>query len=138
MKSRKLKSTCCWTRNIKLCSIRNFPQVISYFVASVPGVQYIPLYITQLEFYKNLALKQHKCNFDSNVTLCVNVLSDLSCWIDNIQQSSKLLVHPEPVYVIQSDASGKGWGGVLFDASMIQISYTRGRLCLINYQITFF
>lgn len=56
-------------------------------------------------------MKQNHGDFDAQIELSASAESDLQWWIDNIQQSEKKILPPNPDIGITTDASKQGWGG---------------------------
>ena len=138
-KKQKIKSLCQSVKMHPTCTVRDYAQLIGNLVAAVPGVDMAPLYIKRLEIEKALFLKQNKGDFDSVITVSSKALEDIDWWIENIESAEKPIFRTEHSLVIQSDASNKGWGGVLLDQSREQISSSGGRWAMsearehINY-----
>ena len=93
-------------------TIREFSQLIGKMVASEPGVQFAALYYKDLEHLRDKNLKKCFGNFNSKMTIHEDVKEILDWWIKNIELSYKPIFLPEPLVIIHSDASKKGWGGV--------------------------
>lgn len=91
-------------------TIRKFAQLIGKLVASEPGVTYAPLYYKTLEIEKDCVLKESSGDFDSYITVSNKSLLCIQWWIDNVTNSSKSLEIDDPILVIKSDSSMKGWG----------------------------
>ena len=93
-------------------SILDVARVIGIIVSNFPGVQFGPLHYRALEHDKTKALASRAGNFQANMTLSAASVRELEWWISNIPFAKKLISHPPPTVVIQSDASKKGWGAV--------------------------
>lgn len=93
--------------------IRFVCEVIGLLVSALPGVMYGKLYYRSLEFDRNQALTFSRGNYDKNMTLSSDSLSDLRWWIDSGVHSSCPINHDDPTLFIETDASKKGWGGII-------------------------
>ncbi len=91
-------------------SIRQVAAVIGKLVAALPAVKYGALYYRELEKEKIRALKQNHGHFDRKITLSNRAISDLQWWCDNIHQAYQSIDKGKTVMVIDTDASGLGWG----------------------------
>ena len=111
-KKQELKEACVALSKKRETTVRDFAKVIGKMVAAEPGVTHAPLYIKSLEIEKDRILKLNKGNFDAKFTLSQGVYSVLNWWINNIEQSYKLVYQNEPDITLQSDSSGTGWGAV--------------------------
>lgn len=126
-KKQKIKALCTALKLKQNCKIREFAQLIGNLVAAVPAVEFAPLYIKRLEMEKNSALKATRGDFDGSMAVSNRVLEDINWWFENIDLATKAISKPEPSLIIQSDASTKGWGGVLLDPSLVQLETAGGR-----------
>ena len=63
-----------------------------------------------MEREKTSALKCHRGNFDSTMSLSVESHAELKCWIDSIESSYNVVHHGQPELTLNTDASTKGWG----------------------------
>lgn len=97
------------------CSIQNLAEVIGLMVSSFPGVEHGPLYYRSLDHDKTEALKQNKGNFFAVISLTETSRTELQWWVANLPKACKVISHGEPYITMQTDASSKGWGGVLGD-----------------------
>lgn len=109
-KKERLKSYCKTIRAKQNVKITELAQVIGTLVSSLPGVQFGKLHYRTLEIDKNLALKENKGNFEAKTSISNIAKSDLTWWIENIDQASNPISHGNPDIEIQTDASKKGWG----------------------------
>ena len=109
-KKDEIKSLCISLLSEPRPSIRFVAQVIGKLVAAMPGVQYGPMYYRQLEKEKTVALKLNRGHFDRKMTISNESRVDLQWWIENIDQAYNVIGCNSPDIVIDSDASGQGWG----------------------------
>ena len=93
-------------------SLREFASFIGNLVATTPGVEYAPLRYKPLEIVKNKALKRAKGDYDGIVYLDGETKRHIQWWYDNVHDTVKQVDIPEVSLVLESDASGTGWGGV--------------------------
>ena len=100
--------SCCKTGYHSYLSASNRPLIVSSF----PGVQHGPLYYRSLEHEKTTSLANHHGNYDAQVTLSADSISELHWWVNNVETATKRISHGEPRVFIQTDASTHGWGGV--------------------------
>ena len=63
--------------------IRDVAQVLGLMASSFPGVMYGPLHHKLLEMGKTHALKKNKGNFDKNMSLFIEAITDLKWWVIN-------------------------------------------------------
>ena len=95
----------------KYVSIMQLAKVVGLLVASLPGVELGSIFYRRLDIAKNEALKLNKGNFEAKLLLTNDMICDLFWWINNIHTTFKPISHGNPVLIIYSDASLKGWGG---------------------------
>ena len=91
-------------------TIRHVARVIGKLVAAMPATQHGAMYYQKLEHNKIIALQKNKGHFDRGMNLSNDALSELEWWIENIEHSFSSLIQSKPNIIIQSDASGMGWG----------------------------
>lgn len=70
--------------NISRCYIRDLAQCIGTLVAACTAVKYGPLHLKDMERAKFLVLRKAQGNFDSPMTLPVQVKTELLWWYRNI------------------------------------------------------
>ena len=92
-------------------TIREVAKVISTLVSACHGVKHGSLYYRQLENEKIVALKNHKGNFDSVMSISKKGRADLMWWITHIDESYNHVVIIALDVTLESDASFKGLGG---------------------------
>jgi hypothetical protein len=121
-KIQKIKEILIYTlNNACIIRIRDVARSIGYMISSLPAVKYGALYYRNLEMDKVNALKQCKGNFEANMAISKNGISEMKWWLDNLDNSYNFICHPPVDITLYSDASLKGWGAVMGDIS------TRGR-----------
>ena len=96
-------------------SIRMVARVIGILISSFPGNQFGPLHYRFLEMSKTSALQCHHGNFDAHMTLSQEAKSELTWWISSIGNAFNYIGRGNAQFIIISDASKKGWGGVAGD-----------------------
>ena len=111
-KANHLREACLKLLNTQHPTIRDVAQVIGLMVSSAPAVELCMLFYRTLENEKIDTLKQNRGDFDAQMELSASAKSDLQWWIDNVQQSDKKILPPNPDIVITTDASKHGWGAV--------------------------
>ena len=108
----KIKQKCATILAAKQHTILNLAHVIGHLVSSSPGVEHGPLYYRSSVHEKTISLANHHRNYDAQITLSADSVSDLHWWVNNVETATKQICHIEPCVFIQSDASTHGWGGV--------------------------
>ena len=83
-------------------------------VSSFAEVLYGPLFYRHLEIDKTTALGRNKCNYNANVRLSQQSVSEIKWWYDSIPTAHYpiLLPHSKIDLIIYryTDTSTKGWG----------------------------
>ena len=79
--------------------------------ASFPGVQLGPLHYRNLEINKNIALREHKGDFDAMMRISKQSYTELQWWVTNVHTAYKPISTPPIDITIYSDVSLEGWGG---------------------------
>ena len=95
----------------KELKIKFLAKVIGVLVSCLPAVKNADLYYRCLESNKIKALAKSKGEFDSNTTLDVEALSEVTWWQNNVNVAKPVLSAP-PELIITTDASMLGWGAV--------------------------
>ena len=80
-------------------------------VASLPGVQLGPLHYRNLEINKNVALREHKGDFDAMMRISKQSYTELQWWVTNVHTAYKPIFTPPIDITIYSDVNLEGWGG---------------------------
>lgn len=93
-------------------SVREVAAVIGYLVSLFPGVRHGPLFYRFLEREKTSALQRNFGNFDSPMLLSSQALEELSWWEEHLKGNYREILIPDPLLIIQTDASLFGWGAV--------------------------
>ena len=106
----KLKEACENLLATASPCIRNVAQVLGLMSSSFPGVMYGPLHHKFLEMNKTQALKIHHGNFDKNMSLSQEAITDLKWWVDALPTAYNPINHGDPQVTMTTDASLIGWG----------------------------
>jgi hypothetical protein len=88
-------------------------ETLGLLVSAIPGVKYGKLYYRYLESNKIHALNSNKGNFDAYMHISYKVKQDLSWWINGGLNDGNPISHAPPRVIIETDASGFGWGGTI-------------------------
>ena len=91
-------------------SIRSVAVVVGKLAAALPAVQYGALHFWEIKKDKKRALKQSFGYLDKKMILSCGAKLELQWWCDNILQAYCPNDMGKPTLVIDSDASGSGWG----------------------------
>ena len=91
-------------------TIRSVVAVIGKVVAALPAVEYGALHYKELEVEKTHALKQNHGHFDRKMSLSNRAKVELQWWSDNIHTANRHIDRSKPAIIIDSGASGSGWG----------------------------
>ncbi|KAL9976889.1 hypothetical protein ACROYT_G014230 [Oculina patagonica] len=108
----KLKNACENLLATASPCIRDVAQVLGLMTSSFPGVMYGPLHHKFLEMDKTQALKTNKGNFDKNMSLSPEAITDLKWWVSKLDTTYNLINHGDPQVTMTTDASLIGWGAV--------------------------
>ena len=111
-KTEKIILACQQLLKKSIISIREVAQVIGLLVSSLPAVQYGPLFYRSLEIDKNTALQQNNGNYEANMTLSSESISELRWWVTNLPTACKSITMDNPDIEMATDASKLGWGAV--------------------------
>lgn len=90
--------------------IHELASLIGKLVATFPAVRHGPLHYRELEKEKIVALRRNRGNFKALATLGAKAKLDLDWWLSNVTDSFGLIQASDADLVIQTDASGLGWG----------------------------
>ena len=91
-------------------TVQLLAEFIGNVVAAEHGVYAAPLHYKRLEIVRNEALTVSKGCYDFEFKLTDEAREDIQWWFDNVHKLSKSALTPEPRFIIESDASKKGWG----------------------------
>ena len=94
-------------------TIRNVAKVIGLIVSTFSAVQYGKLHYRQLAQGKILALKRFKGNYDTYMTITLEMKEELAWWFTNIYIQKRDISHGVPEKILNTDASLQGWGAVM-------------------------
>ena len=100
--------------NTPCISIKMLASIIGTLVATFQGILYGPLYYRNMELLKINSLKVSQ-NYNRKVVLNQESKDEMKWWVDEGLNSHKPISMGNPVYVIQSDASNKGWGALMLN-----------------------
>ena len=86
------------------------------------------LFYRQLDIEKSNALKRNKGNFEATMQISQESRTDLKWFLDNLNHAFVDVSGKNPDFVLKTDASNSGWGGLLqkVDSNTI-IAHTRGQ-----------
>ena len=93
-------------------TITQIAEIIGILVSNLPGVDYGQLHYRSLELDKNLALKTSQGNYNCHMKISNKCTKDLGWWVENMQNSNKPILRPNPSTIIKSASSKRGWGAV--------------------------
>ena len=96
----------------KVLTIRQVAELIGVFISYSVGVEYGVMHYRSLEIGKIKALRANYGNFDANMNLSEEALSDMQWWLQSLGTVDRKLNHGTPSVVLTTDASKTGWGGL--------------------------
>lgn len=99
----------------RICSIRDFAQLIGKLIAACPAIEYGYLYTKVLERGKSIALILNNHNYDSKMTIPDYAIPGLDWWGSKITSSVKQIDSGFFNVTIYTAASISGWGAVRGD-----------------------
>jgi hypothetical protein len=106
----EIRAACTrYSRRQKL-TIQQLASLVGKLVATFPAARYGPLHYRDLERDKVRALQMHGGDFSKEMVLGPQAKMELDWWITNIDSTFALISRPDAGVVIQTDASGQGWG----------------------------
>ena len=113
-KIQRIKEKCKKMMEITKLPIWELASFIGLLVSSFPGVLYGPLFYRHLEMDKTTALRQNKGNYNADMRLSQEGVSEIKRWYDNIPTVKYpiLLCNSKVDVIIYTDTSTKGWGAV--------------------------
>ena len=112
-KKAKIKSSCSRLIACTRPKIRHVAEVIGLLVSALPGVHCGRLFIHSLHWDKNKGLKQCKGNYAACMQFSPESIQELHWWQTTGITTSYKISHSAPAVVAMTDASKKGWGGVI-------------------------
>ena len=109
-------------------TIQSIAQFVGKLVSLFPGVTHSKLFYRQLDIEKSNALKQNKGNFETPMQISHESRTDLKWFLDNLNHAFVDVSGKNTDFVLKTDASNSGWGGLLQEVdSNTVISHTRGQ-----------
>lgn len=96
-------------------TIFDVASLIGVLVASFPAVKYGPLHYRNLEIEKCSALTLNKGRYKAPLSLSHLAYREIDWWIANVENSFKDIHVQNPAFVMNTDASGLGWGAIRND-----------------------
>ena len=112
-KKAKIRSSCSRLIACTRPKIRHVAEVIGLLVSALPGVHCGTLCIHSLHRDKNKGLKQCKGNYSACMQFSPESIQELHWWQTTGITTSYKISHSAPAVVAMTDASKKGWGGVI-------------------------
>lgn len=97
-------------KNQKLCTVREYSQMIGKLVAACPAIEYGWLYTKILEREKIKILSNNHMNYDSNMNIPNEIQPDLEWWNRALKSSKLRIKSTDFASTICTDASDSGWG----------------------------
>lgn len=91
------------------CKIRQLARLTGLLVSACPAIEYGWLYTKEMERSKFLNLQGHD-DFDRKMNVPKTILPDIHWWLNNIDNSHRLIRDDNYHIHIYSDASTTGWG----------------------------
>lgn len=95
---------------MEFCKIREFAELIGQLNFATNALQYSPVYLKRLEYYKYVALLKNFDDYDANIFLNNHMKEDLKWWKSNIFTLTNPVRNFQFKLEIFSDASLTGWG----------------------------
>ena len=112
-KLRKIRKRCQQLLNVGETSIRELSKFLGLLTSSIQAVFPAPLHYRHLQRLKNLSLNTLQ-SYDAIIPLDSLAKEELVWWRDHLQAwNGKALFQKSVDLVIETDASRKGWGGLL-------------------------
>lgn len=104
-------------------TVRQLARAIGLIVSSFLAINFGQLHYRQLEVYKFQCLQVHN-RYDREVDLPVNVCSELTWWVENVESANgrditSILGLVKSQMEIYSDASKLGWGAALVSGGKV-------------------
>ncbi len=111
-KKHKIRTLLLEVTSSNFIKVRLLAKVIGTLVACFPGVEYGKLFYRNLEITKIKALKPNR-NFNRIIFLPAECFHEIKWWCSEGLDSFKAISHGNPDLIIQTDASGTGWGALI-------------------------
>lgn len=90
--------------------IREAAQVTGALLATSYGNRHASLFTRSLEIDKIRALRGNRFDFEGYMSWSDESICDLKWWIENLAKVDRPIRFPDPDFLVQTDASTKGWG----------------------------
>ena len=124
-KIKKLITSCLLKKDF---TIQSIAELVGKLVALFPGVTHAKLFYRQLDIEKSAALKLSRGNYEATMQISAEARQDLHWFLDNLDGAFVDVSVKNPDFVLKTDASNSGWGGILqCSNSSTTISQTRGQ-----------
>ena len=94
-------------------TIRDVAVLLGLMVSCLPGMEYGDIYYRRLDIVKTEALKENRGNFDSVMSIPMDVCQDITWWVNNVGNSPRSLDRGKPLACLLTDASNLGWDAKL-------------------------
>ena len=112
LKIKQIAQLITYKINKPFITVKELSSVIGTLVATFPGVEYGQLHYRHLECLKIASLRESK-NYKRKVHFTAACKDELRWWLTEGLFSHKVISHGNPAFVVQTDASGRGWGALL-------------------------
>jgi len=109
-KIEEIMGQCLSLKRKRKITIHEVASLIGKLVAAFPGVQYGALHYRELEKNKIAALRRTRGDYQAFMSLDERAHLDLDWWLDNVQNATGAVLRKRADIVIETDASGLGWG----------------------------
>lgn len=106
----KIISMCNRFSKMKSCKIRDFAELIGFFISCCPTLEYGFFHTKTFEREKFLALEKSNGNYEERMVLTKPIHIELIWWLNNSKNTQKSLRPRNFILDIFSDASLSGWG----------------------------
>lgn len=113
-KVEKINSKLLLIRDSATPSIQCVAELIGMLTAACPAVTYGSVYVKQLEYDKNRALKLNQDDYSKLLVLSEQSRSDILWWLRSVSGTHRCLRRDKYDIVVTTDASSTGWGGEAF------------------------
>jgi hypothetical protein len=109
-------------------SIREVASIVGLLKSVIHAIMPSAMFCRHLQLCQIAALKKAELGFEGTMTLPLKAKEELNLWIQHLQVWNGRPMFPPPVnFVVQTDASLKGWGGACFKDRRYQVVGCRKR-----------